>query len=125
MNRLTIQLEHDGLFLVDVGWKGSIQNNIFYALDEQIDVNGYYVGLLSPTDLQPLNSKKESFSVIFPSIPLSSMSITTIDPLFEMMLGATMAAPTGIFHLKEFPPVQTDKKSTVLKTANAKDESTW
>lgn len=34
------------LTVVDIGWKGSIQNNITEALGEAVEVRGYYFGLL-------------------------------------------------------------------------------
>ena len=40
--------QHDcdkALFMVDIGWRGSIQDNIFHAMDRKITVCGYYFGL--------------------------------------------------------------------------------
>lgn len=38
----------DRLAIVDVGWKGTIQDNIFKILDEQVNVEGFYIGLIVP-----------------------------------------------------------------------------
>lgn len=117
------QLEHNGLALVDVGWKGSIQNNIFYALDKRIAVSGYYIGLLSPTDLQPLNTKR---GIVFSDFPEHSPFIHVYNnnrSLFEMMLGASHGSADGYFSLQEFPQIQAERKSTVFQTATVRDES--
>lgn len=35
------------LYLVDIGWKGSIQDNIYDALDHEINIIGYYWGTIN------------------------------------------------------------------------------
>ncbi len=35
----------DNVFIVDIGWKGTIQDNLFGALDEKCTIHGYYFGL--------------------------------------------------------------------------------
>ena len=44
----TVCLSND-IHLVDVGWKGSIQDNIMNALDQKCKIIGYYYGLVSDT----------------------------------------------------------------------------
>ncbi len=117
-------LETEGLALVDVGWKGSIQNNIFHALDEQIDVQGYYIGLLSPTDLHLANKKK---GILFSDYPDHTPFVHVYNnnrSLFEMLLGATHGSADGYFPLKRFSNLQIKRKSTVHSTVTSKDEST-
>lgn len=124
LQSFNIQLECDGLFLVDVGWKGSIQNNIFHALDKQIDVNGYYIGLLSPTDLHPKNKKK---GIVFSDFPEHTPFVHVYNnnrSLFEMLLGATHGSADGYFSLEEFSRVQKIRNSTVFKIVNPYGEST-
>jgi len=41
-----LTLVPDGLYLVDVGWKGSMQDNISSILGKHIKISGYYIGLL-------------------------------------------------------------------------------
>ncbi len=48
------------IFLVDIGWRGTIQDNLAYILtNKQID--GYYLTLYDFYNLQPKNTKKISF----------------------------------------------------------------
>ncbi len=87
----------DGLALVDVGWKGSIQNNIFLALQSRVKISGYYIGLLSPTELQENNEKK---GILFSDVPTHSPFIHVYNnnrSLFEMVLGASHGSADGYF----------------------------
>lgn len=46
------------LCIVDVGWKGTIQDNIFEFLGEEIKVIGFYLGINGHGIIDPLNYKK-------------------------------------------------------------------
>ena len=90
-----------GLALVDVGWKGSIQNNIFRALDGKVSVKGYYLGLLSPSGLEENNRKS---GVLFSDTPCHSPFIHVYNnnrSLFEMTLGASHGSADGYFQDEE------------------------
>ena len=52
--------------LVDVGWKGSIQNNIYKSLDGKVSVQGYFLGSLSPTEINRDNLKN---GILFSDVP--------------------------------------------------------
>ena len=87
----------EGLALVDVGWKGSIQNNIFFAFDCRVKVCGYYIGLLSPTELHENNEKK---GILFSDVPTHSPFIHVYNnnrSLFEMVLGASHGSADGYY----------------------------
>ena len=53
-----VDYRENGLCIVDVGWKGSIQDNIFHILDREVDVVGYYIGLTGKTFNHIKNRKK-------------------------------------------------------------------
>ena len=92
-----LDFKRDGLALVDVGWKGSIQNNIYFALDEQVAVQGYYLGLLSPTEITEKNKKT---GILFHDVPVHSDYIHVFNnnrSLFEMMLGASHGSADGYY----------------------------
>ena len=44
--------------IVDVGWKGTIQDNIFEFFEEKIDVIGLYLGIHGHGILDPMNTKE-------------------------------------------------------------------
>ena len=94
-------LPRHGLALVDVGWKGSIQNNIFRALDGRVRVKGYYLGLLSPSAIEENNRKS---GVLFSDTPCHSPFIHVYNnnrSLFEMLLGASHGSADGYFQDEE------------------------
>ena len=103
--------DKDGLALVDVGWKGSIQNNIYLALDGKVRVAGYYIGLLSPTDLHETNEKK---GILFFDVPVHSPYIHVFNnnrSLFEMVLGASHGSADGYFSRKEWDTLDYPRQS--------------
>lgn len=51
----------DKLYIVDVGWKGTIQNNIQKMFPNTI-INGYYLGLMNYAPIKDYNSK---FPILF------------------------------------------------------------
>ena len=64
-----VDFNKEPLCLVDVGWKGTIQDNLYKALEDDIKVQGYYIGLeeLTETDL---NNKKTG--VLYSRVPFES-----------------------------------------------------
>lgn len=76
------------VFLVDIGWRGTIQDNLAYLLD-QSKVIGYYFGLYSFINAQPDNTQKFSF------INQQEMNmIRHVAPL-EMLCNAAMGSVKG------------------------------
>ena len=119
-------LHRQGLALVDVGWKGSIQNNIFRALGGKVRLNGYYLGLLSPSEVHENNRK---LGILFSDTPSHSPYIHVYNnnrSLFEMMLGASHGSADGYFRDEELGPVRrsgryTDGQGTVAPLATVLD----
>lgn len=58
--------EKEGLTLVDVGWKGTIQDNIFYHYHKKVKVTGLYLGLERKTIDYPNNIK---IGLLFQNVP--------------------------------------------------------
>lgn len=78
-----------GLCLVDVGWKGSIQDNIYHILDRSAEVHGYFIGSYNATERYENNRKK---GLLFDNSGRLSPYFTVYNnnrSLFEMLLGAT------------------------------------
>ncbi len=77
-----------GLHLVDVGWKGSIQDNIYYILSKETAVQGYYIGSLNATERVAGNRKK---GLLFDNAEQPTPYFNVFNSnrsLFEMVLGA-------------------------------------
>ncbi len=79
----------ENLFLVDVGWKGSMQDNIFHMFGGNIKVCGYYLGLSGSGELSPNNIKN---GILFDTVTFSSRTETDIYMLnmlfYELILSA-------------------------------------
>jgi HAD superfamily hydrolase (TIGR01549 family) len=104
-----------GLHLVDVGWKGSIQNNIYFALDEAVPVQGYYLGLLSPSGLTDKNRKT---GLLFSDYPAHSPFIHVYNnnrSLFEMVLGASHGSADGYFRKENLEAARAERGCSVLR----------
>lgn len=74
--------------LVDVGWNGSIQDNIANILSEDYKVSGYLVGLVSRV---PKASKAKK-GVLFSNVPKESLNYNLFNEsrsLYEVLLGAS------------------------------------
>ncbi len=81
--------EKDGMCLVDVGWKGTIQDNILMFFGEEVRILGLYLGLVAPGKIHPNNLKE---GLLFTSIPGPQRNFYVYDEnksVFEVMLGAS------------------------------------
>lgn len=104
-----------GLVLVDVGWKGSIQNNIYLALDGKVKVSGYYIGLLSPTEC---HEKNEKTGILFADVPAHSPYIHVFNnnrSLFEMVLGASHGSADGYFSRDQFDNLAHERQGSFFQ----------
>lgn len=81
------------LFIVDVGWKGTIQDNLFALLCRKGDtpvhaVTGYYIGLVAAGAASPSNDK---YGLLFSSVGTTSPKFRVFNEnraLFEVVLAA-------------------------------------
>ena len=58
--KLNIVNDDKPMFVVDIGWRGTIQDNLAYIFDKK-QVGGYYMTLYDFYNLQPANTYKLSF----------------------------------------------------------------
>ncbi len=89
LDSFSVDYQREGLHLVDVGWKGSIQDNIYYALATDVMVQGYYIGSLNATERVGGNCKQ---GLLFDNYPQLSPFYNVFNcnrSLFEMVLGAS------------------------------------
>ncbi|OQX12292.1 MAG: hypothetical protein BWK76_17940 [Desulfobulbaceae bacterium A2] len=95
----SLALDHRrrGLTIVDVGWKGSIQDNLYWSFDGEVAVQGYYLGSLIATETA-LNNRKQG--LLFDDRPVPSPYFEVYNnnrSLFEMMLGASHGSADGYY----------------------------
>jgi len=91
----------EGLTIVDVGWKGSIQDNVYHSLDGHVNVQGYFLGSLIATELLEKNRKT---GLLFSDWPEPSPFFNVYNnnrSLLEMVLGASHGSADGYYIDKE------------------------
>ncbi len=99
--------------IVDVGWKGSIQDNLFYILDQEVAVAGYYVGSLIATERRKNNRKQ---GLLFDDTPRLSPYFHVYNnnrSLYEMMLGASHGSADGYYTREQFEQLGEDHQKMV------------
>jgi hypothetical protein len=96
-----VDFSKQGVHIVDVGWKGSIQNNIFHALNQKVRVCGYYLGNLIPTQLSRKNIKKAILFSDYPQHTPYYLVYRNNTSLFEMILGASHGSADGYVSEKQ------------------------
>lgn len=95
IKQYNIDIEEEGLNIVDVGWKGTIQDNIFNIFNGKIKINGYYTGLISSGSINEMNLKN---GVLFNNIEGKSLYFDVFNEnraLFEMLLAASHGSANG------------------------------
>ncbi len=95
LNAFGVDYRRDGLFVVDVGWKGSIQDNIFHILGGEVPVQGFYIGSLIATELSKNNRKEGLLFCDRPELSQYFHVYNNNRSLFEMMLGASHGSADG------------------------------
>lgn len=86
INEMTNKKE---ICVVDIGWNGSIQDNIQYILGDSYKVTGYLYGLVSR---DPANCKDDKKGLIFSNVPEQSSNYHLFfenRTIFEVLLGAS------------------------------------
>lgn len=79
----------EGITIVDVGWRGTIQDNLFRFFDENINIMGYYIGISKIWSMSEENKKE---GILFTEYPMKSQNfeIWNFDKfMFERILLAS------------------------------------
>ncbi len=112
----------DGLTIVDVGWKGSIQDNVFHILEGEIKIQGYFVGSLFATEKSKNNQKK---GLLFDDSPQVTRYFNVYNnnrSLFEMVLGASHGSADGYFTKEQFAQLPDDHQRNVQQSVKISSE---
>ncbi len=113
LDSIGVDYKEQGLRIVDVGWKGSIQDNIFHILGQQIEVAGYYVGSLIATERKKNNRKQ---GLLFDDTPGLSPYFHVYNnnrSLYEMMLGASHGSADGYYTREQFEQLGEDHRKVI------------
>jgi hypothetical protein len=108
-----VNYRDNGLTVVDVGWKGSIQDNVYHILRGRVRVQGFFVGSLIATEKRDNNSKK---GLLFDDAPQPTPYFNVYNnnrSLFEMMLGASHGSADGYFTSRQFLQLPDDHQREI------------
>ena len=97
-----VDLPEKGLTIVDVGWKGSIQDNIYHILGGDTEVSGFYVGSLIASERSGSNRKA---GLLFDDTPTLSPYFHVYNnnrSLYEMVFGASHGSADGYYTGEQF-----------------------
>lgn len=86
-----VDYEKEGLFLVDVGWGGTMQEALYKYFDKKIPVTGYYVGLKEIYNIQKDTKRFGLNFSVYPNKTSSDDILMANGQLYEQLL----AAPHG------------------------------
>lgn len=91
-----IENDDEQMFVVDIGWRGTIQDNLAYIFDKK-QIEGYYLTLYDFYNLQPENTKKNSFidDIKIRDNEVASM-ITLIEWIYNPGTGSTIEYKDGV-----------------------------
>ncbi len=101
LKSIGIRQEMETLVIVDIGWRGSIQDNLAYLLND-VDIYGYYFGLEEFINQQPLNTKKVGYLNQFSW----GLKFITYVPIWEMLFNS----PNGSVISYQLDPLKVNKK---------------
>lgn len=88
--------------IVDIGWKGSIQDNLYQLLDERCEIAGYYYGLLGNVKLHQ-NCRKRG--LVFSDLPYKSDSFDVFKISYRMLERVLYASHGSCVQYKNAAPV--------------------
>lgn len=75
-----VDFQKEALCIVDVGWKGTIQDNLYRFFEGSVEINGFYLGLREEGRLNPRNNKR---GLLFSKGPYESEDYCIWDSDFQ------------------------------------------
>lgn len=84
------QGEKKRIAIVDIGWRGTIQDNLCYLFPEY-EIHGYYIGLIPFLNEQPQNSYKEGYINYYKNHNALLMLSTPFEMICNSPNGSTVA----------------------------------
>ena len=90
-----VDFEQEGVHLVDVGWGGTMQENLYKYWDRKIPVTGYYLGLKEVYNIQPGTKRYGLNFSIYPSRNHTDDVLMANGQLYEQLLAAPHGSTIG------------------------------
>ncbi|BAO75475.1 putative glycosyl transferase [Winogradskyella sp. PG-2] len=83
-----VDIEKDGITVIDIGWGGTMQEAIYNFYDCEIPVTGYYLGLGNIYNIQPETKRYGLISSIMPYVDYNDHILMANQQLYEQFSGA-------------------------------------
>lgn len=88
VNSFDIDIEKNGINVVDIGWGGTMQEAIYEFYDQKIPVTGYYLGLGNIYNIQPNTKRYGLISSLMPYLNYYDYILMANQQLYEQFSGA-------------------------------------
>jgi len=95
LNSFKVDIETEGIHLVDVGWGGTMQENLYKFLKKEIPVTGYYLGLKSIYNIENRTKRYGLNFSIYPSTGFTDSILKANGQLYEQLLSANHGSTVG------------------------------
>lgn len=89
LNSFQVDFSRQPFCIIDVGWKGTIQDNLFLLLEGKQKIVGLYLGLAAPGKEAPLNEKEGLIFSCVDGISKYYDVYSENTSIFEVILGAS------------------------------------
>lgn len=110
-DQMGIEDDNKPLFIVDIGWRGTIQDNLCYLYPNK-EIGGYYLALYDYYNLQPENSYKISY---LDDKEIRDKEIASMITLLEWIYNPGTGSVTGYNQGKAIRKAKTDETDIVNK----------
>lgn len=90
-----VAFEKEGVHLVDVGWGGTMQENLYRYWNKKIPVTGYYLGLKEVYTIEPGTKRYGLNFSIYPSRNHADDVLMANGQLYEQLLAAPHGSTIG------------------------------
>ncbi|MBT8257553.1 MAG: HAD family hydrolase [Bacteroidia bacterium] len=95
LSSFEVDVDSEGINIVDVGWGGTMQEAIFKVFEEKIPVTGYYLGLRENYNIQEMTKRYGLLFSIHPYEVYSDHILTANTQLYEQLLSANHGSILG------------------------------
>ena len=95
LSSFKVDVNSEGINIVDVGWGGTMQEAIFKVFEEKIPVTGYYLGLRETYNIQEMTKRFGLLFSIHPYEVYSDHILMANTQLYEQLLSANHGSTLG------------------------------
>jgi len=95
LKSFNVNLATEGMHLVDVGWRGSMQDRIYAYFEGEYNVEGYYLGIEDVYDVKQDLKRHGLIFTVYPFSQNGDLIMKANKQLFEQFLSASHGSTLG------------------------------